>query len=149
MMIKLFRILVSVTFAVVLFAGITACKEQKNVKSKKEEAIELAEQFIIDNGYTDLPADKSKLSYELFEKNADAVLEKRFNTLHRKAFCVSEDEDRWHIGFLSTNVDRNKLDSMQLKADLPGRAVTVMKNTNEVKMAHKTPLFSHFEKLNN
>ena len=116
----------------------------------KEQAIKLAEQFIVDNGYTNLPADKSKISYELFdqfEKSVDSIASRRHNTIQVKAFCISEDNDRWHIGFLSTGVDLTKLDSIQRKKNLPGRAVIVMKDGKEISIAHKDPMFSHFEKL--
>jgi hypothetical protein len=77
---------------------------QTSVSLTKVQAIKLAEQFIIDNGYTNAPANKSKLSYELFdqlENNVDRILKQRHNTLQPKAFCINEDKDRWNIGFLS------------------------------------------------
>ena len=124
---------------------------QTKVPITKEQAIKLAEQFIIANGYTTSPADKSKLSYELFDqqlgKSADSILYHRYNTLQAKAFCISEDKDRWHIGFLLTDIDLSKLDSNQRNTDLPGRAIIVMKDGNETRIAHKEPSFSHYEKL--
>ena len=116
----------------------------------KEQAIKRAEQFVIDNGYTNLPPDKSKLSYELFdqyENNVDSILKRRHNTLQPKAFCISEDKDGWHVGFLSVIVDLSKLDSLLRQTNLSGRAVIVMKNGKEIKIAHKDPLFSYFKKL--
>lgn len=123
---------------------------QTKTDIRRDEAIKLAEQFVIDNGYTDLPADKSKLGFELFdryENNADSILKRRCNTLQPKAFCIGEDKDRWDVGFLSTGVDLTKLDSIQRQTDLSGRAVIVMKNGKETRIAHKVPLFSHFKKL--
>ena len=114
----------------------------------KEQAIELAEKFIIDNGYTNLPANKTKLNYELLDENdVDKLIARRKNTLHKKAFCISENEERWDVGFLSTSVDLKNLDSEKRKSDLSGRAVIVMKNGKEIRIAHKEPLFSYFEKL--
>ncbi len=116
----------------------------------KDQAIKLAEKFVIDNGYTNLPADKSKLSYELFdqyENNVDSILNQRRNTLQPKAFCISESQDRWDVGFLATRIDLSKLDSTQRQSDLSGRAVIVMKNGKEIRITHKDPLFSHFKKL--
>jgi hypothetical protein len=115
-----------------LLIGELASAFQTKEPITKERAIKLAEQFIIDNGYTTLPANKSKLSYELFnqfENSVDSILKRRHNTLHEKAFCVSEDKDRWDVGFLSTDVVLSKLDSLQRQSDLPGRAVIVMKDT--------------------
>ena len=123
---------------------------QTNDRMTKEHAVKLAEQFIIDNGYTNLPADKSKLSYELFdqyENNVDSILKRRHNTLQPKAFCISEDKDRWDVGFLSTSINLSKLDSIQRQSNLSGRAVIVMKNGKEIRIAHKDPCFSYFIKL--
>jgi len=52
------------------------------------EAIRLAEQFIAQNGYTDLSPDKSKLAYESieWESNVDEMLNERRDTLERKAY---------------------------------------------------------------
>ncbi|MDD2982026.1 MAG: hypothetical protein PHQ74_01435 [Crocinitomicaceae bacterium] len=121
-----------------------------SIQVTKEQAIQRAEQFIIDNGYTHLPAKKSKLSYELFdsyEKDMDLVLKRRKNTLQVKAFCYGEDKDSWDIGFLFTRVDLNKLDATQRKGNLPGRAVIVSKDGKGIRMAHKDPLFSSFKKI--
>ena len=116
----------------------------------KKQAIKLAEKFIVDNGYTVAPADKTKMSYELFDQykdNIEKVLRGRHNTLQPKAFCISEDVDRWTIGFLSITVDLDRLNSTQRQTDLPGRAVVVMKNGKEVSVAHRDPAFSYFKKL--
>lgn len=123
---------------------------QTNIPLTQEQAITLAEKFLIDNGYTSLPADKSKLSYELFdryENNVDSILKRRHNSLQTKAFCISEDVDRWDVGFLYVSVDLSKLDSIQRQTNLSGRAVIVMKDGKEIRIAHKEPLFSHFRKL--
>ena len=123
---------------------------QKTYLLTEDQAIKLAEKFIIDNGYTNLPADKSKLRYELLdqlENNVDSILNHRRNTLQPKAFCISDRNDMWDVGFLTTGIDLSKLDSTQLQSDLPGRTVIVMKNGKEIRIAHRVPLFSHFRKL--
>jgi myosin-crossreactive antigen len=121
---------------------------QKSKELTKEEAIILSEQFIIDNGYTNLVANKTKLNSELLdEKNKNKMLARRKNTLHKKAFCISENKNSWHVGFLSTNVEIDKLDSIKSQTNLSGRAVIVLKNGKEIRIAHKNPLFSHFKKL--
>ena len=123
---------------------------QKSSELTKEQAIENAEQFIIDNGYTDLPHDETKMSYELFdalEKCIDSVVMPRTNTLHKKAFCIAETEDEWYVGFLSKHYDLDKIDSKERQTNLVGRSVTVLKNGKGITIAHKDPLFSLFEKL--
>lgn len=130
------------------FLGLTS-SFKTNDQISKEKAIKLAEKFIVENGYTSLSGDKSKLSYELFdgENNVDNILKSRHNSLNPKAFCISEDTDRWNVGFLSSSVDKTKLNSAQRKSNLKGRAVIVMKSGNDIRLAHKDPLFSYFEKL--
>lgn len=133
---------------ILLYGATPACQMQGEIT--KEQAITLAQKFLVDNGYTTQPANNSTLSYELFDqlkKNVDTILSRRYNTLQPKAFCISEDKGRWDIGFLFTDVDPGKLDEKQRNSDLPGRAVIVMKNGKEIRMAHKDPLFSHFRKI--
>ena len=116
----------------------------------QEQAIKLAEDFIRYNGYTIDMADKSKLSYELFDgllPNDDSIIKHRSNSLHSKAFCISESKEGWHIGFLSTNVNLDKLDSDQRQLELSGRTVFVSKNAEEIRIDHKEPRFSLFRKL--
>jgi hypothetical protein len=127
---------------------ITAFKTNEVVT--REQAIILSEQFVINNGYTSLPADTSKLSYELFDsyrESINSMLQERHNKLHPKAFCISEDDDRWDVGFLSTSINVGKLDSISRQTDLSGRAIIVYKNGKEIRIAHKFPVFSRFEKL--
>lgn len=146
---RTYKIFTLTILSVALVWGL-ASAFKPNDQMTKEQAIKLAEQFVIDNGYTSLPADKSKLSYELFDNydnNVDSILKRRHNTLQQKAFCISEDKDRWDVGFLSTSVDLNKLDSIQRQTNLSGRAVIVMKDGKEIRIAHKEPRFSFFKKI--
>jgi carotenoid cleavage dioxygenase-like enzyme len=121
---------------------------QKPNELTKQQAIKLAEQFIIDNGYTNFTTNKTKLNSELLdEKKINNVLARRKNTLHKKAFCFLENKDRWDIGFLSTSININKLDSIKTQSNLSGRVIIVPKNGKEIRIAHKEALFSYFEKL--
>ncbi|MBS1560253.1 MAG: hypothetical protein JSS89_01475 [Bacteroidetes bacterium] len=123
---------------------------QIHVLLTREQAVRKAEQFIVDNGYTDAPANRSRLAYELldqYERDLDSILIPKRNTLQRKAFCISEDSASWHVGFLSRDVDIRSLDSALKLTDLSGRAVIVKKDGSDVRMAHKEPRFSVFEKL--
>jgi hypothetical protein len=117
----------------------------------EEQAIELAEKFIQENGYTILPPNRSKLSYELFdvyEVNVDSFLKRRYNTLQPKAFCVYENDDRWSIGFLSARrIEEHMTEPVNERESPSGRAVIVTKDGKEIRMAHKTPVFSVFRKL--
>jgi hypothetical protein len=70
-----------------------------------KEAIHLAEVFIAQNGYTDLPPleDKSKLSRELTDpSDPEAMLKERYDTLERHAYKVvsgNEKDRAWVVVF--------------------------------------------------
>ena len=131
-----------------LWCGMTSFKPKGHLK--KAQAIKIAEQFIRENGYTNFAADKSKISYETLDRlfdNIDSVLSFRHNKLYPKAYYISDHTDSWYIGFLSTRVNPDTLSTTQWETDLPGRAVIVRKDRKEVRIEHKTPLFSHFKKL--
>jgi hypothetical protein len=142
-----------VTLILIFIFLFISCEKKSNrfkVPIVKEDAIKIAEQFILDNGYTYLPPNKSKISYELFDglyHNIDSILKNRYNILQRKAFYYSEHDDRWNIGFLYTSNTDNMNESLEDTLDLKGRAVIVMKSGKEVRLAHKIPIFSNFKKL--
>jgi hypothetical protein len=83
-----------------------------NEKITPSQAGQLAECFVIQNGYTDLPpmADLSKLSYETFNDGPppEKALELRRNTLERTAWGVAREgagkdrvwqKDGWTVAF--------------------------------------------------
>jgi hypothetical protein len=123
---------------------------QERAELTEKGAIDLAEQFVKDNGYTDAPANESSISFELMDQTGEdvsVILERRHNTLHPKAFCISEDRDVFHIGFLAHRVDISNMETLELNNDLSGRAVIVDRKSHKVRIAHKDPLFSFFRKL--
>ncbi len=77
-----------VTIPLLLLVVVVA--QSKKGQLSQSEAIALAERFIAENGYTDLPPDKTKLSYETieWESNVDKMLEQRHDTLERRAYGV-------------------------------------------------------------
>ena len=114
------------------------------------KAIQIAEQYIRINGFTNEVADTTKMSAEFLYDDGmskSAVAAKRKNTLHPKAFCRSEHGNEWHIGFLSTKVNLDKLTPEQKNQDLPGKGVIIAKDLSEIRMAHKKVLFSKWIKL--
>jgi len=64
-------------------------------KITERQAVDLAESFVVQQGYTDLPADKGKAVRESFERGADtdSILRSRRNTLERKAFGIRAPAD--------------------------------------------------------
>lgn len=108
------------------------------------EAIRLAEQFIVENGYTDLPAmkDKTKLSHESIDyADPDERLKLRFNSLERKAYGVGKVDlrkDGWTIVFrYNANNNRNgELDYDQYVKTV-GRALTMKADGSDIRMIHQ------------
>jgi hypothetical protein len=137
------------TFVIIMSAMASLGFQKKTIT--EAQAIAIAEDFIRCNGYTDKPIDttKYKLQYELFEGRFELakVLESRRNSLQPRAYCISQGNDDWDIGFLSTSVTLNALDSISKNSNLSGRAVHVDKLTGDARMEHKSPLFSKFRKL--
>ena len=76
---------------------------QTTKKNKREKAIILTEEFIIRNGYTNLPFDttKHKLDYELYDGlfSFDTLLKLRYNTLNPKALSVARTIHGWEVAF--------------------------------------------------
>jgi hypothetical protein len=70
--------------------------QPKHRELEPEEAVYLAECFIIQNGYTDLPpvADKSKLTPEnLFPGTDEEGMKMRHDSLERKAYSFERDNE--------------------------------------------------------
>lgn len=65
------------------------------------EATRLAEQFIVANGYTDLPADRSQLSAEpvIYASGLEDELKHRQGQLERKADGTYRSEGGWLVYF--------------------------------------------------
>jgi len=99
------------------------------------QAIELAEKFIVRNGYTELPPDMENLSHESieWESNMDAMLKKRRDTLEKRAFGVMPDRKHgspgWTIVFRYTHPS----DSTMKKN---GRVVTMNLDGSEPRVEH-------------
>lgn len=122
-------------------------KQNENIS--EQQAIVLAEKYIQENGYSNAKPNNSNLNFELFEDKKDTyeILKRRYNTLQAKAFCVSNSDGNWVIGFLSTTVNLKNLNKEKRNSDLSGRAIKVSSNGNLVEIAHKDPRFSFFKKL--
>jgi hypothetical protein len=95
-------------------ASIKKFIEQPTEKTETEEtpeakAVRKAEEFIAQNGYTDLPPSKDKISYESIEftDNVDRLLKWRCDTLERKAYGVFyyEKLGEWAVVFRYKKLD--------------------------------------------
>lgn len=78
------------TILLLQLVGVVA-QSQKRGSLTQSEAVALAERFIKQNGYTDLPPDKTKLTYEMieWESNVDTMLQNRHDTLERRAASLA------------------------------------------------------------
>ena len=88
-----------------------ACNQNVQPKTSisGKEAIEQAEQFVIQQGYTDLPAELTKLKFEKGEYASDTskILAYRKNTLEIKAFAAKQHGSSWTVGFTYINKENN------------------------------------------
>ncbi len=118
------------------------------------KAVRIAEEFIAQNGYTDLPADKNKLSHETveFADNLDELLKSRANTLERKAYGIlykttgtKMGQKGWTVVFQSKNISEDYYKSISQQFGkkiteenyLIGRAVTIDENFQNLLLEHK------------
>ena len=111
-----------------------AAHSQKH-RLTESEAIALAEQFVAQNGYTDVPPDKTKLSYATIEwqSNVDRMLQERRGTLERRAYGIVSgrkgDSRGWTVVFRYTHpIDR--------RARSTGRVVTMNLDGSEPRVEH-------------
>jgi hypothetical protein len=95
------KVKISCTACAILFlSGIIFAHAQKRLTTL--EAVRKAEEFIIDNGYTDLPPaeDKSKIITEPAEKFFGAeTLKIRRNSLERVAYSFYASGGNWFVMF--------------------------------------------------
>lgn len=100
------------------------------------KAVRLAEEFIARNGYTDLPAEKDKLTYETieWEGNVEGILKSRHDTLERKAYGVRHGgkgtKDGWTVVFRYKKRFGDSLDNT-------GRAVTMDEDFQHLRVEHQ------------
>lgn len=108
----------------------------------EQTAIQAAEKFIADNGYTDLPPlkDPRQLTNESLEWESDPEkkLEFRRNTLERKAYSISPNGKNgpgWTVGFRTKNGGTKT-----------GRAVTMDSDGGNIRVEHVDVFLQKLEK---
>ena len=87
----------------------------------EQQAIKTAEEFIRENGYTDVPSSaiKKELDYESLEfaQNRDELLEFRFNTLVAKATSIRRSKSGWNVAFDYTGKRRDTCRVVTMNGD--------------------------------
>ena len=109
------------------------------------QAVRLAEQFIAQNGYTDLLPDKEGLTYESIEwtRDADKILQTRRDTLERRAYGIArnrkDDSPGWTVVF------RYKPPAYPEMRD-SGRAITMNIDGSDIRVEHVDFILSAVDK---
>ena len=110
-------------------------------KVSAEEAVLLAECFIIQNGYTDLPPmeDETKLTPEsVFPGTDEYGMQMRHDSLERRAYGIAADE-RYGEGWTVLFRYRNKPDEVEFYGETLtriGRAVTMDAHGERMRVEH-------------
>ena len=123
----------------------TVGSQAQNQKLSEEGAIRLAEQFIVQNGYTDLPPERSKLAYETIEwaSNIDEMLIRRHDTLERKAYGVVRGRKGGAPGWTVVFRYRHPSTSQMSRN---GRAVTMNLDGRDIRVEHVDFILKHVER---
>ena len=120
-----------------------SCAEKESTLLDEASAISAAEEFIVMNGYTDLPPteDKSNLSFESLEwsRDPEEILKRRRNTLEKQAYGVSRYRDGGYSGW--SVVFRYRVDNGRI-----GRAVTMNADFNNIRVQHQDTILDKVEK---
>lgn len=109
--------------------------DARGKKLKQAEVIKLAERFIMLNGYTDLPPNKSRVVLESIEAspNTDELLKKRRNTLERKAYGIAQGRKTGSFGWTVVFRYKDRSDPEMHKI---GRAVTMDADGSNMRVKH-------------
>ena len=112
----------------------------------ESEAVALAERFIAENGYTDLPPDRTKLSHETIESesNTDKMLEQRHDTLERRAYGVRSGRKGSGPGWTVVFRYKHPRDG-QMRSN--GRAVTMNLDGSKPRVEHVDFILRYAKKL--
>ncbi len=75
------------------------CGEQKIIEEL--QAVQIAVEFVKDNGYTDVPPKKEKFVRESLERSSDVdkILELRQGSLEPRAYGISQGASGWTVVF--------------------------------------------------
>jgi len=113
----------------------TSCASTQNLT--KNQAIETAESYVIEQGYSDKIIDlkKTEIDSDILDQyqTPENVAELRHNLLKSKAVYSKKSENGWIIGFEYKNEKFNEIrDGIKF-----GKGVWVSENGKEIKMFHE------------
>lgn len=95
--------------SVIFLVRCVSSASNKKVKITTDTAIEKAQQFLIEQGYTNLPASINKFKFEKgeFASDTSKILGYRKNTVNKQAFAVKQHGTSITIGFEYINKENN------------------------------------------
>ncbi len=126
--------------AVVLFTVGSASQTKRRLS--EDEVVRRAEEFIIQQGYTDLPPtqDKTKLKAAFDEGTDDSSIKLRRNTLLKSAYGLSKGNGtRWLVVF-RLNPENETYRLLAIDVSKRGRAVTMDAYGGNLKVQHQKVL---------
>ncbi|MCH4554119.1 hypothetical protein [Aestuariibaculum lutulentum] len=117
----------------------TSCASTQNLT--KNQAIEIAESYVIEQGYSDKIIDlkKTKIDSDILDQyqTPEKIAELRHNLLNSKAVYSKKTENGWIIGFEYKNEKFNEIqDGIRF-----GKGVLILENGKEIKMFHENIRF--------
>jgi hypothetical protein len=125
------RVLATI-FLVFLIATVSHAQKRRLTET---QAIKLAELFIAQNGYTDLPPDQTKIACETIEggANVDETLKDRHDTLQRTAYGVVRGRKAGSAGWTVVFRYKHPVDRDERSV---GRAVTMNLDGGDARVEH-------------
>ena len=132
-------------FCLLLIFAVDSAAQTRS-RLSEAEAVQKAEEFIIEQGYTDLPPtkDKRKLKAEPVFGYPDALTMKlRRNSLERKAYGVTKEQGRngyWIVVFRYNKENeeyRRYIPDWERAVETRGRAVSMNVYGRDIEMEHQ------------
>jgi hypothetical protein len=126
------KIKIGLIYILLLF---TSCASTQNLT--KNEVIEIAENYVIEHGYSDKKIDleKSEIDSDILDQyqTSENVVELRHNLLNSKAVYSKKVENGWIIGFKYKNEKFNEI----LNGIRFGKGVWISENGKEIRLFHE------------
>lgn len=125
-----------------MLLSVTVASYSQKPRLTQRQAVAFAEQFIVQNGYTDLPPDKTKLAHETieWETDVDRMLKQRHNTLEHHAYGILRGRKGGEPGWTVVFCYKGHCGST-------GRAVTMDLDGSEPRVEHVDFFLRHAKKL--
>ena len=122
-------------FLITAFLFFLSCGTTQNLN--KNKAIEIAENYVLEQGYSDkkLDLNKVKIESDILDQyqTFDKIVELRHNLLYSKAIYSKKDENGWVVGFEYKNEKTNVI----MNGIRFGKGVWISNNGKIIRMFHE------------